>query len=360
VDPENKTPPKIHHSQGYGCTLSGFAFLAGLYLAIKWSPSLGIGVCAAAAFFGWRSEKKDSARLAARDARFKKAGPLTGDVWRRLLDGEGLRDVVDDVAQLVRDALRIVTKRVESVPRGASRVGGVPDLPPGMAWPRHKGVPLAFLAQFNLEEVAGILPESPLPHMGHLWFFYDVKSSPSGSRQSDAGGAIVLYGAGDAESLEPRESPEDSPKKSRFTLCAVSFESYQDIPDLANVPAVDERLEKGYRDESYDEIRSLLAFGAHTQRPSKLLGFADPVQDVMELECEHVTSGQKFGMRVPDKVRRKELERAGREWRLLFQLDSDDNAGMMWGDAGCLYFWIRDEDLRARRFDRTWMMFQCG
>jgi uncharacterized protein YwqG len=33
---------------------------------------------------------------------------------------------------------------------------------------------------------------------------------------------------------------------------------------------------------------------------------------------------------------------------------------MMWGDAGCLYYWIRAEDLRARRFDRAWMILQCS
>jgi uncharacterized protein YwqG len=28
-------------------------------------------------------------------------------------------------------------------------------------------------------------------------------------------------------------------------------------------------------------------------------------------------------------------------WRLLLQLDTDDAAGMKWGDVGTLYFWIK-------------------
>ena len=32
----------------------------------------------------------------------------------------------------------------------------------------------------------------------------------------------------------------------------------------------------------------------------------------------------------------------------------------MWGDVGRLYFWIRDADLRARRFDATWLILQCS
>ena len=55
-------------------------------------------------------------------------------------------------------------------------------------------------------------------------------------------------------------------------------------------------------------------------------------------------------------------EKACREptgWRLLLQVDSDDEMEMMWGDCGMLYYCIRDEDLRARRFDDVWLVSQC-
>jgi len=32
----------------------------------------------------------------------------------------------------------------------------------------------------------------------------------------------------------------------------------------------------------------------------------------------------------------------------------------MWGDLGRIYYWIRDDDLAARRFDRSWLVLQCG
>ncbi len=35
------------------------------------------------------------------------------------------------------------------------------------------------------------------------------------------------------------------------------------------------------------------------------------------------------------------------------QIDSDDRNGMLWGDSGMLYVWIRRDDLRTRRFDRA-------
>ncbi|MDS3859540.1 DUF1963 domain-containing protein [Thermosynechococcaceae cyanobacterium BACA0444] len=48
------------------------------------------------------------------------------------------------------------------------------------------------------------------------------------------------------------------------------------------------------------------------------------------------------------------------EWQLLFQLDSDDNATMMWGDMGRLYFWCRESDIQAQNFDQAWMILQCS
>lgn len=43
---------------------------------------------------------------------------------------------------------------------------------------------------------------------------------------------------------------------------------------------------------------------------------------------------------------------------LLLQFDSNQGAGMEWGDVGRLYFWIHPDDLRARRFDRVRLEFQ--
>jgi hypothetical protein len=317
---------------GWGCTLVGFVLLGSLYLSVS-RPRIGIPLVVVAALVAWRMMGKQNAAYAAHDAQRRALGPPVGDVWRRLLELEGLGDVVDDVAGHVRGALRISTRTVERVDTGRSHVGGAPDLARGMAWPRRDGVPLAFLAQFDLAEVAQAMGESPLPATGHLWFFYDSEEAAWDSHPSDGAGSVVLFDSGSAD-LETTIPPTELPKTSRFPLCAVTFERYDDMPDTHNLPSLDEQLGHGARFESYIDIREYLASGWVTD-PHKLLGFAIPVQDVME-----PTLG-------------------GGDWRLLLQVESDRNAGMMWGDAGCLYFWIREEDLRARRFDRTRIIFQC-
>lgn len=191
----------------------------------------------------------------------------------------------------------------------------------------------------------------------NLWFFFDLERWPSGSKPSDAGGAVVLFDTG--ATLEATAPPANLPERQRFPLCAVTLEAYDDIPDLANEKWLDERLEEGHRHETYDDISAYLMYGWSTD-PHKLLGFANPVQDVMELECELVTNGITFAQRRKEAERVEQLEPRARDWRLLLQVESDGNAKMIWGDAGRLYFWIREEDLRAARFDRAWPMFQCS
>ncbi|MGH2609888.1 MAG: DUF1963 domain-containing protein [Tepidiformaceae bacterium] len=90
-------------------------------------------------------------------------------------------------------------------------------------------------------------------------------------------------------------------------------------------------------------------------------GYPDQIQGDMMLECAMVGAGLYCGdAKAFEDPRVPELCREAREWRLLFQVPSCGAAAMMWGDEGCLYFWIRENDLRAQRFERCWMMLQCG
>jgi uncharacterized protein YwqG len=91
-----------------------------------------------------------------------------------------------------------------------------------------------------------------------------------------------------------------------------------------------------------------------------MLGAPHVIQGDMPLECQLVTNGLYAGNASGYKdPRRKELEPGSADWTLLLQIDSDDNAKMMWGDAGMLYVWIRHQDLASRNFDKAWIILQC-
>ncbi len=48
-------------------------------------------------------------------------------------------------------------------------------------------------------------------------------------------------------------------------------------------------------------------------------------------------------------------------WQLLLQLDTvrKDDFELMFGDCGRIYFYIRKDDLKARRFENVWLILQC-
>ena len=105
--------------------------------------------------------------------------------------------------------------------------------------------------------------------------------------------------------------------------------------------------------DNYIEVTS----GAKNQ----IFGYANCVQGPMELECQLATNGiycgDPSGYEDPKK---KELESEKEDWILLFQIDlEEDNAGMIWGDVGKLYYWVRKQDLKDKKFNKSWFSLQC-
>lgn len=360
-DSSDSTPPRF--GDRYGCfvvVLVLAALLASLVWAVR-HPAVGVPavlvIVAVALLFMRHATRREREEQAHDIARLKAVAPPVGDAWHKLLEAEGLGAHVEPLRSLVRPALRLVaTPSQAGAPIGQSRIGGSPDLPPELAWPVHQGKPLAFLAQLDLAELRRTLPHSPLPPDGYLWFFHGA-DQPWGFDPKDAGSSLVLYRPG-APSLERRADPADLPDGGRFNPCAIRVEAYDDLPDLDEHHPLDPGLSEA-QEEQYLAVRDYLSSGG--AGPShKVLGYAQPIQGPMELECELVTHGlycgDPTGYADP---RAKELEKNRQQWRLLFQLDSDEAAAMMWGDVGRVYFWIRDEDLRQHRFERTWTILQC-
>jgi len=58
--------------------------------------------------------------------------------------------------------------------------------------------------------------------------------------------------------------------------------------------------------------------------------------------------------------RAAKLEPDAVEWRLVLQIDSEDDAGMMWGDVGRIYYWMHHDDLVHRRWERAHLILQCS
>lgn len=274
-------------------------------------------------------------------------------LWDDLLSGfnkGGLSRIGTELAKLSKECVRMrsTPRANESVPIGTSKLGGLPDLPPGLAWPKWKTSHLTFVGQMNLAE----LPASELlPDVGILSFFYDPDQSAWGFDPKHKEGFRLWHFPEVSQLIRTAE-----PEPSTFPCAQLSFEPFLSLPDPSLKSARDLLLEIG----DYEQYRDFFETHAGPAPQHQILGWPHIIQNEMELECQLVTNGLYCGDLSGYKdSRRKELEPGADDWTLLFQIDSDDNAQMMWGDGGMLYVWIRRQDLAARNFEKAWTILQC-
>lgn len=202
------------------------------------------------------------------------------------------------------------------LPVGASRLGGSPDLPAREAWPLADGRPMAFLAQIALVDIAPFDERSLLPAEGTLSFFWSLADF-------DAPGSVRVLHHDCAADLSPRPTPGEFSDVERFEVLPVHPARELTLPpaDEAtfNALGLSKAEQPAYRDlvEADDGPRH------------RMLGHPDVIQN-----------DPRFG-----------------DAQLLLQLDTDEAAGMDWGE-GRLYFWMQTSDLRAGAFDRVWLDYQ--
>lgn len=266
----------------------------------------------------------------------------------------GLGDRASDLRRLAAPSVRAHGSPAGGLAIGASHLGGEPDLPPGLDWPRFGDIPMSFIAQIALGDLAGTVASAVLPADGWLWFFYDAHQQTYGSDPADRAGWQVSLARGDPGSLQPHPFPDSLPATSRFRPLALTFAEEWTMslrPDL-DLPGLD--WSAGER-QRYDEVRAAYPdTAALGQNRHRLLGHPDTIQDDMRQQCQliahDVTSLQD--------PRAAALLSGALDWHLLFQVDSDDQAGMQWANTGMLYYWMPTAALAARQFDQAWLVLQ--
>jgi len=288
----------------------------------------------------------------------KDVNMIEKDVYDELVN-VGLERVADKLICLAKKCVRFETEPLDKkdVPIGVSKIGGLPDLPETCQWPTWQNIHLSFLCQINLHDLAVYSCCNTLPSVGWLYFFYDPEQRTWGFDPKDRGSWCVIYHNGACSDLTRREYPSD--EHEIYTPCCISHCETLSLPgwndsDIENL-LNDEELDC-YRD-FMDESISLYPNNTKHQ----VLGVPNSLQGDMQLECQLVANGVYCGdANAYQDSRRKTLEAGKEDWHLLFQLDSDENAEMMWGDCGRLYFWIQSQNLLKRNFAEVWMILQCG
>jgi uncharacterized protein YwqG len=273
------------------------------------------------------------------------------------LQANGFGEIAERVLQNRTDTVILQTRPGAAIQPGASKIGGTPDFTGAIQWPKDDGKSLAFIAQINLNEIAAIWPQSPLPKAGMLYFFYDTKQSVWGYDPEDKGKWAVEYLPEITYPMKETSFPDDLPEYARYKAIAVEPVRRDDFPGYYQIDTADLTISKPAQDRLWDIFQ---AFSDEGSTVHKLLGFPDEIQGDMQTEVQLVSHGLYVGDASGyNDPRAEELRKTAYQWKLLLQIDSDDDAGMMWGDVGRIYYWIHESDLANGVFDNTWLILQC-
>lgn len=272
-----------------------------------------------------------------------------------LIENSGLPRIAKELKGLVRHAIILQTQTMESedtLTPGTSKIGGLPDLPPDLDWPEWKGKPLPLIAQINLSEIANYDYEKVLPSTGVMYCFFDERAFEVGSPQPHESWRVIYY-VGDLSRLEHRRPSSNDVHV--YSTRAITFATQPTLPPWESMYI--ERLGISYdalrpdaSQEQKDEIEAYMNLGKKLDAQNnldlpghQLLGHPYQVQGDLLYTLQHDFH----------------IEEDPTQWRLLLQIDTDDDAHMIWGDCGLLYFYISKQALARRDFSHVLMVMQC-
>jgi uncharacterized protein YwqG len=290
------------------------------------------------------------------------------------LDTNGLSKYFDALKPHARNTIRLYQKvsTENEISIGQTKIGGKPDLPKNIHWVTETNLvetnekkfivfskkqesitkPLSFIAQVNLSETSQFDSENLLPKTGLLYFFYSAEQEAWGFDPKDKNKFKVVYWDGNVSELNRTDFPSDLPEYSRYKSSAV------DVKPEFSLPSYGHEAYENFADGDDEKFWELIYGDGNL---NKLLGYSDNIQGEMEIECELVTNGLYCGDPSGyNNPKAGALKPNAKNWRLLLQIDSNKENGMMWGDCGRLYFWIKVDDLRNKNFDKSWFSLQCS
>ena len=312
--------------------------------------------------------------------------PALEDRLRRDAEGCGLAELWPRLRALARPSYAVELVEDADLDRlGTSRLGGLPDLPAGMAWPERDGQLLTFVGQVNLAEVPRL--PVPVPEKGVLYFFLGIDEPASDIAHE------VLFWDGPGGPLSRSSEPDESAFLNKdctvFRPAGLRFVPAVSLPSSFRDPSLD-----GFSDR-LEELRRRLGNPSSPRKPSQLLGHplviagnplaeayvathghaniiyrmhrtvGDAERDLSAAEAEGDAKRVAWLRRQRDSLAwfhgsREHHRREIAHWELLLEVASHRQCGMCWWDAGRLQFLVNSRDLAAGDFSRTYACIQTS
>ncbi len=242
-----------------------------------------------------------------------------------------------------RDAIQISLAQDDNapLPTGCSKYGGRPDVADDFQWPHdNSGYPLSLLLQIDCADLAFLDREGLLPTSGHLYFFYELSEM---RRDGKKNSVRVIYNDKPSSQLHPLDYPVNLDKHYQLQECRLQFSQITSLPDIEEIGHLTHKPFKTIDNLEFEEASAQLLeeYWTGSEGIGNMLGYAFLIQKpIVKDLSNHVLL----------------LELDSSEY---WQEDVKTHHNLQFGNDGIIYFYIKREDLRARRFDNIKFALQC-
>lgn len=153
----------------------------------------------------------------------------------------------EKIIKLIKPAIGILTKKLEAdnLKIGSSKIGGKPDLPKKMDWPKLNNSELIFCAQYNISDFKRFDFENLLPKKGMFYIFIgiDEKWNQFSIDQEDS----KIFFVENLDDLERKEYPTTLKEERKIEPAEIQYFDYLTIPD-------DENYKLFYFNDKYEDF----------------------------------------------------------------------------------------------------------
>lgn len=188
----------------------------------------------------------------------------------------------EKVKALIQDAVIFLTPKFQTIKIGASKLGGTPDLPSTIIWPKYKDKSMLFFGQLNLNDISEFHRNELLPKNGILYFFayFPAPKGQFGAEYDfikNKKEYTVIYFDGLTSELKQTNFPPDIIKVYQFPTEKMVFETIFQLPVTLET-AVIENSTISENDKDQIQIQNDNIIENYGGTFERILGYPVPAQ----------------------------------------------------------------------------------
>lgn len=273
-----------------------------------------------------------------------------------------------DISKTNRVNIDLIKKSNTYTPDTNSKVGGIGYLPIGENYPTKKdGTPLVMLAQINFEQVSQTVDISQLPHelpnKGILQIYIDNNDDVYGADFDNYlphAGYQVRFWQDDSLPVNADELNKITEQLKTLNTDWLPFDAESQcemIFSLSEQSCCDNCFEYNRFSKNIDELKDTSIWNYIEED----LGEDDPDEILCTYdELANTEEHQLLGYPNFTQTDPREYNENLQEHILLFQIVSDDDSDILWGDCGIANFFIHPNNLKNKDFSKLLYNWDCS